>query len=125
MTTTLTRPQQPPAPALDLEALAALEPDAQWVLVFQPLYLVPTWSRWLATEQWALQTITDYNAGEPPRDGWSSDGPRDAPVTQLQAWAGGMLRRPVTLESDVMQIKLILPWSRWHAEPIYWVSPNT
>ena len=117
---TLTVPDVIPLTAL--EAMAALEPDAQWVLVFEPSWL----NRGRIPDAWSLSTVREWDAGLPPRDGWIVEAPQDAPEETLREFAQGLLRRPVTLRLDHHEIRLASrPHGRWHVVPLYWVTPDT
>jgi hypothetical protein len=114
------------APALDLEALAGLDLDPEYVLAFvPPCVYAQIQDRLTRPGWWELLAIADYEAGNPARDDWTLDAPRDTPVGGLAAWVRGVLGHPVALESDTWELKPGRRLARWHAEPLFWVRRDT
>jgi hypothetical protein len=113
---TLTTMAPGPATIADLEALAGLSIGPEYVLRFAPPQ-APARGRRTCPGQWHLLTIDDYNAGNPPRDDWTMEGPRDTPEPDLAAWAGELLGYPVALEAAPARMKA--------GKPLYWVRRNT
>lgn len=106
----------------DLETLAALDLEPDYVLAFTPPRVcerirdrltLPGW--------WELLAITDYNAGDCASDDWTWQAPRETAVDDLAAWASSLLGCPVALEADTTEIKTSGRFARWHEEPLYWV----
>jgi hypothetical protein len=116
----------PPRPGTDLEQLLALEPDAEHVVVYQPNWLCARLrDRLSRTGEWELLTVAAFFAGDHAGRDWTREGRRDIPAAELAAWAGGLLRYPVTLEADAVELQIEQRFSRPHTEPIYWVIRNS
>lgn len=116
----------PPRPGIDLQQLLALEPDAEYVVVHLPNWLCERIrDRLTRPGWWELLTVAGYEAGDHASDDWTREGRRDIPVAELAAWAGDLLRYPVTLEADTFELQTEHRFSRPHTEPIYWVIRNS
>lgn len=64
---------------------------------------------------WELVTMADFNDGTSAPDAWAMETGRDTPVAALKAWAGALLRYPVTLTKGSAQVGR-------RSEPLYWVQ---
>jgi len=110
----------------DLELIAGLEEDPEWVLFFVPFFgreKILSWPRSFGT--WELLTVDEYNAGTEAPDERAMEGIPDAYPLLLAAWVKKLLGFPVALEPDETLIRGPGIFARMHPTPLYWVRRNT
>jgi len=110
----------------DLEALFGQDIGPDYVLTFiPPLLCARLRDRITADGWWELATLDDYEAGNPPREDWILDAPRETPAEKLTAWVAERVGHLVALERDTTRCRTTGPFARWLQITLYWVRRDT
>jgi hypothetical protein len=98
--------------------------SATHILHWVPGYLVRGGCDW-GDGWWELQSVTDYESGEPQLDPeWVIEGEdRDIDAAEFTGWMSGLIGWPVTVEKSSTRITCLraLKWNR--EEPVWLVLP--
>lgn len=110
-------------PATTVDRKPPVARDPEYVLVYNPPYVHGRiWDRLTKPGFWELLTVTDYDAGiYAGCDLFTCDGSRRVPADRIAGWAAWLLGYPVTIDPDATLMKVIGRFTRWHAQPFYWV----